>query len=444
MPNTNTSQLIARSTAATDRSPSVRRLRSAVTKRAPGPRRGEQDEAEQQRPDDAVRDDLDRTGRLQQREVQREHAPQDVGADARRETEPVQRARGPGGRRWGSRAPDEPRSRLTAGDTSPSVRLQQLSPALQACFRALWRRCSAPSAGDPGGRHTSSRGRSAGPTRVAACRHHPVRVVRMQAGHRDDAVTASGPTTTSAPPRGVLHVSKNPASRPRRAALGALLAAVLALAGLTAAGLTAARTGHRRARHHATRREPLPVDLERDRAGVHHPAGPGRLRLRPDVAAQRARGARRPVVDLLPAGQLQGRVQAGHPRRVQGHDRHLPRRRRLGHHGRRRQPHVGPDQRGHRLGGHGVLRGALPRTRGRLRPAGLPQLQDATSATTTTATRCRTAGWSACRTSTRAATTCARRSRPTSTTSSRSASAGSGSTRPSTSPRATWRPSGAS
>ena len=166
--------------------------------RAPRPRHGEQEDAEQQRPHDAVGDDLDRPGRLQQREVQGEHAPQDVGADAGRQAGSVQRCGGRAGRWRGSRAPDEPRSRLTAAETSPSVRLQQVSPALQGLLqglatsvqRALHRRPRRWAHLLPG---------PVLPVPPALPRSGtlPVRVARMQAGRRDDAATGSGSTTTS-------------------------------------------------------------------------------------------------------------------------------------------------------------------------------------------------------------------------------------------------------
>jgi hypothetical protein len=48
----------------------------------PVPAGGEDDADDDERPDDAVREDLDRTGRLQQRPVQREQTPQDIGPDS--------------------------------------------------------------------------------------------------------------------------------------------------------------------------------------------------------------------------------------------------------------------------------------------------------------------------------------------------------------------------
>ncbi|CAG7656306.1 hypothetical protein SBRY_70426 [Actinacidiphila bryophytorum] len=70
----------------------------------------------------------------------------------------------------------------------------------------------------------------------------------------------------------------------------------------------------------------LPVALRLGRQGLHRPARPGRLRLRGGLTGHREHPGR-PVVDLLPAGQLQ----AAEPPRQRGvvrrHGQHLPRRR---------------------------------------------------------------------------------------------------------------------
>ena len=194
----------------------------------------------------------------------------------------------------------------------------------------------------------------------------PVRVVRMQAGHRDDAMTASGPTTTSAPPRGVHHVSKTPPRR-RRAALGALLAAVLALAGLTAAGVTAAGPATAAP---ATMRPAANLfewkwdAIAKECTGTLGPAGYGYVQVSPPAGAHPGLA---PVVDLVPARQLQDRRPARHPRRVHEHGRHLPRRRGEGHR-RRRSSTTWAGRRRHRHRRHVVHEVQLPRPLLRLRP----------------------------------------------------------------------------
>ena len=404
----------------------MRRLRSAVTNRSPGPRGGEQDEAEQQGPDDAVRDDLDRTARLQQREVQRGARPT---RRTRRRPSRLSSSRGArdcSGGGGGVGHPTSLRSPVDGRVTPPLV--SGCSNFHQRCrARCTGSRpwCSAPSAGDPGGRHTPC---SAGPhPQRTARRHHPVRVARMQAGRRDDATAASGPTTTSAPPRGVHHVS-TPATRPRRAALGAARRCpVLGRTDRRRADRRPER--HRRTRHHATRRRTLPVDLDAMVQECTHAARPGRLRLGPESPAATSTRMLAGQWWTSTSRSATARAQGGHPRPVHRDDR-----------ARCRaagvkvitdavdQPHVGPDQRGHRLRGPARSPRRATPARARLRPAGLPQLPGQHRQLQRPVPGAELPAGRALGPRTPRATTCARRSPRTSTTSSRSASPGSAST----------------
>ena len=191
---------------------------------------------------------------------------------------------------------------------------------------------------------------------------------------------------------------------------------------------------------HPTRREDrhrhaVRVEVRGRRQGVHRSAGPGRLRLCRGLTRLRAHPGR-PVVDLLPARQLQDRRTARRPRRLRRDGQRLPRRGRQGRRRRRHQPHGGRIRYRHRRDAVQQVPATRAPTRTRTSTAAASP-----SPTTATATTSRTANSSASPTSTPAATRSAPPLPGTSTTCGRWASTASGWTPPSTSPPPTSPPS---
>ena len=78
-------QLTVMTTAAIASRAERRRSRSNVRQPRPGAQNREQHQDRDEGPHDAVSEDLDRTGRLEQRQVQREQAPEEVRSSAVRD-----------------------------------------------------------------------------------------------------------------------------------------------------------------------------------------------------------------------------------------------------------------------------------------------------------------------------------------------------------------------